>query len=208
MCIIQLLTSYKFLQTTEQRSTGSSLRIIVQQIELRLDERLFNWLRERVNEDALWWEPDTIIGSLREQSGWSESAARQKKKDLNKRLINSINQLIQESQPDQKVSQRSDLWATRDHRLINWRRLEKLINWLSDNQSVSRSISKRLSIELNDQLIGQPDWTKVNIEQWWEEVRSQSSSSSLRCLRTSTASKISETTTWWSFNSAKHARAL
>jgi len=32
-----------------------------------------------------------------------------KEKDLNKRLINPINQLIQESQPDQKVSQRSDL---------------------------------------------------------------------------------------------------
>ena len=49
------------------------------------------------------------------------SRQRGKRKDLNKRLISPINQLIQESQPDQKVSQRSDLWATLDHRLINWR---------------------------------------------------------------------------------------
>jgi hypothetical protein len=32
-----------------------------------------------------------------------------KEKYLNKRLINPINQLIQESQPDQKISQGSDL---------------------------------------------------------------------------------------------------
>ena len=58
-----------------------------------------------------------------------------KEKDLNKRLINPINQLIQESQPDQKVGRRSDLWATRDHRLINWR----LENWSTDwyHQSIS-----------------------------------------------------------------------
>lgn len=165
MCIIQLLTSYKFLLADDRTALH---RVVVE------DCRSTNWAsngressigRERTRQrgDAVM-RPDT---SLRGQSGRSESAARQKEKDLNKRLINPINQLIQESQPHQKVSQRSDLWATRDHWLINW--LIEKFDQLTDNTYYQSVDQGERDCPLNwmfNRLVNL-GWTKVNVEQWW-----------------------------------------
>ena len=166
MCIIQLLTSYKFLLADDRTALH---RAIVE------DYRSTNWTS--IQEDcSINWEKNNEGSAVRAGHnfgfktrtvgrGRSRQRGKNEKRFLNKRLINDpINQLIQEGVNRTRRSARDQIFEQLV--IIDWSTVGWKIDQLFDitNQSVDQW-GKRLTIELTDQLIGQQ--TKVKVEQWW-----------------------------------------
>ena len=214
MCIIQLLTSYEFLLADDRTaSTGSWLRITDQQIELQLDEEQDFQLIEQTDGNTIpslslsqwayllkkWkWTVDIVKRSTRglcegrtqflviadSRSGRSRQRGKRKRfeQEINRDVINRLIQdQTRRSASDQIFEQLviTD-WSDGAGNLINW--LIWSINQFTNRKEIDRWIERSIGWSIERKL---KSWAVV-----W--VGSQFSSSSSRCLRTSTASTTSE----------------